>query len=143
MKLTNLIAVGLTATLLGTGVSNAQTAPTTPAEVQVVVKDQAAAQMPEVIALVDELKAQGFTTIEIRSTLLGRAKIMAYNADSLREIVLSSTTGEIMRDVVRANEGSKVAGTAALQAAQNGLASTAGAVAGGIAAGMTGGMSGN
>ncbi len=120
MKLSNLIAAGLTATLLATGASYAQTAPAAPAEVQVMVKNQAAAQMPEVMALVEELKAQGFTYIEIRATLLGRAKVMAYGADSVREVVLSSATGEVMRDVMRAHDGSMAAGREAMQAEMGG-----------------------
>ncbi len=115
MKLTNLIAAGLTATLLSTGASYAQTAPAAPAEVQVLVKNERIAQMQEVMALVEELKAQGFTYIEIRSTLLGRAKVMAYGADSMREIVMSSATGEVMRDVMREHDGSMAGGMGAME----------------------------
>jgi len=141
MKLTNLIAAGLTATLLSTGISYAQTAPATPAEVQILVRNEAAAQMPEVMALVDELKAQGFSYIEIRSTLLGRARIVAYSADAMREIVLSSATGEVLRDAVRAHDGSMAAGRAAGHTAQGHMGNAAGHVTGGMG-GMTGGMGG-
>jgi len=167
MKLSNLIAAGLTATLLATGASYAQTAPAAPAQVQVMVKNQAAAQMPEVMALVEELKAQGFTYIEIRATLLGRAKVMAYSADSMREVVLSSATGEVMRDVMRAHDGSMAAGREAMQAemesnmgggmdsnmgdmgdqageAMGGMGDQGGESAGGMSGGsMGGGMGGN
>ena len=105
MKLTNLIAAGLTATLLGTGISYAQT---TPADVEVIVKNEMVAQMDEVMALVEELKAEGYTYIEIRRTMLGRAKVMAEGPDGTREIVLSTTTGEVMRDAM--HDGVHMAG---------------------------------
>ncbi len=145
MKLTNLIAAGLTATLLATGASYAQTAPAAPAEVQVMVKNEMAAQMPEVMALVEELKAQGFTFIEIRRTMLGRAKVMAYGADSMREIVLSSATGEVMRDVMRAHDGAMAAGMGAMQAAQDEMESNmgnGGGAGGNAGGGASGGMGG-
>lgn len=140
MKLTNLIAAGLTATLLSTGASYAQSAPTTPAEVQVMVKNEMAAQMPEVMALVEELKAEGFTYIEIRATLLGRAKVLAYGADSMREIVLSSATGEVMRDIMREHDGSMAAGREAMQAEMEGnMEENMGGGNGGMGGGGNGG----
>jgi len=104
MKLSNLIAAGLTATLLATGASYAQTAPTAPAEVQIMVKNQMAAQMPEVLALVNELKAQGYTYIEIRRSLLGRAIVKADGPNGTREVVISTSTGEVMRDATHDGE---------------------------------------
>ncbi len=144
MKLTNLIAAGLTATLLSTGVSYAQTTPAQPAEFTVTVKSDVIAQMPEVQALVADLKAQGFTYIEIRRTLLGRAKIMAYGADTMREIVLSSSTGEVLRNMVRAHDGSMAAGRDAMQAAKDNMQGNMGGNAGGNMGGNVGGnMGGN
>jgi len=108
MKLSNLIAAGLTATLLATSVSFAQTAPATPADIQIVVKNEMVAQMPEVIALIESLKAEGFTFFEIRRTLLGRAKVMAEGPNGTREVVMSTNTGEVMRDVM--HNGDHMAG---------------------------------
>ncbi len=99
MKLNTFIAAGLTATLLSTSVSFAQTAPASPTDIQIVVKNEMIAQMPEVIALIESLKAEGFTFFEIRRTLLGRAKVMAEGPEGTREVVMSTATGEVMRDV--------------------------------------------
>lgn len=101
MKLTQIIAAGLTATLLTTSAPFAQTAP---AEVEVVVKNEMVAQMEEVMALVEEMKAAGYTQIEISRTLLGRAKIKAEGPDGTREVVVSTATGEVMRDMVHSAE---------------------------------------
>ena len=98
MKLTTLIAAGLTATLLGSGFSYAQTAPAQ-TQAQVRIMNEAVAQMPEVLALIEELKAQGYTDIEIRRTLLGRARITAQGPAGTREVVMSTATGEVMRDM--------------------------------------------
>jgi hypothetical protein len=98
MKIKTLIAASLTATLLGTGFSYAQTAPVQP-QAQVRVMNEAVAQMPEVQALIEELMAQGYTSIEIRRTLLGRAKITASGPAGTREVVMSTATGEVMRDM--------------------------------------------
>jgi len=98
MKITHIIAAGLTATLLSTGMPYAQT------EAQVVIKNEMVAQMEDVIALVEALKAEGYTYIEIRRTMLGRAKIIAQGPDGDREIVLSTTTGEVMRDATHGTE---------------------------------------
>jgi len=99
MKLKQIISAGLTATILSTGAVYAQTA--APASAQVVVINTAIAQLPKVIAMVESLKAEGYTYIEIRRTFLGRAKIVATGPMGVREIVMSTATNEIMRDSVR------------------------------------------
>ncbi len=101
MKLTQIIAAGLTATLLTTSAPFAQTVP---AEVQVIVTNETVAQMEEVMALVEELKAAGYTQIEIGRTMLGRAKVTAQGPDGTREVVMSTTTGEVMRDMMHGAE---------------------------------------
>ena len=99
MKLKQIISAGLTATILSTGAVYAQTA--APASAEVVVMNTAVAQLPKVIAVVEALKAEGFTYIEIRRTFLGRAKIVATGPMGVREIVMSTATNEILRDSVR------------------------------------------
>ncbi len=121
MKLNSLIVAGLTATLMSTSFAYAQTAPATPSEAMVSIINERMAQIPEVQAMVEELKAQGFTFIEIRGTMLGRAKIMAYGADSMREIVMNSNTGEVMRNIMREHDGSMAQGREAMQQMQESM----------------------
>ena len=144
MKLTNLIAAGLTATLLSTGVAYAQTTPATPAEVQVLVKNEAMALIPEVQAIVEALKAEGFTYIEIRRTMMGRAKVMAYGEDSMREVVLNPNTGEILRNIVREHDGSMAQGMEAMQELRDQMEEQMGGSEGGMGDGgnMDGGNDG-
>lgn len=49
-------------------------------------------------AIVNQLKAQGFTNIHIGRTLLGRVRIDATSDKQSREIVFNPRTGEILRD---------------------------------------------
>lgn len=160
MKLNSLIVAGLTATLMSTSFAYAQTAPVNPSEAMVSIVNERMAQIPEVQAIVEALKAQGFTFIEIRGTMLGRAKIMAYGADSMREIVMNANTGEVMRNIMREHDGSMAQGREAMQQMQGemgnmggeagnmgeGMGDAAGDMGGdmgGSAGGMGGGMGGN
>ncbi|MDI3338581.1 hypothetical protein QKW60_19390 [Defluviimonas aestuarii] len=47
----------------------------------------------------DQLRAQGYDRITASSTWLGRIRIVAGRSDGMREIVLDSRTGEVLRDV--------------------------------------------
>ncbi len=49
-------------------------------------------------ALVRQLRGQGFKSIKIGRTLLGRTRIIAENPKYRREIVFNPRTGEILRD---------------------------------------------
>ncbi|MBF9042619.1 hypothetical protein HKCCE4037_04735 [Rhodobacterales bacterium HKCCE4037] len=49
--------------------------------------------------IVSRLDAQGFEVVEIQRTLLGRFQFFAVRGDSIREVVVSGSTGEILRDV--------------------------------------------
>ena len=49
-------------------------------------------------ALVRKLRGQGFETIKIGRTLLGRTRIIAESPKYRREIVFNPRTGEILRD---------------------------------------------
>lgn len=52
------------------------------------------------------LRRQGFGSIRVERTLLGRTRILAARDGSLREIVLNPRTGEILRDLwVEGNRG--------------------------------------
>lgn len=46
-----------------------------------------------------QLRAQGYTDISVRRTLLGRMQILAQSAHQRREIIIDPRTGEILRDL--------------------------------------------
>jgi hypothetical protein len=52
-----------------------------------------------------QLRDLGFEQIEVRQTLLGRARIIARSADGQREIILNPNNGEILRDFWQAAPG--------------------------------------
>lgn len=52
-----------------------------------------------------QLKAQGYKSITVERTLLGRIKIIAHLKDGQREIILNPRTGEILRDFWMAGGG--------------------------------------
>lgn len=63
----------------------------------------AAAALPAAAAevqdsLVAQLRAQGFTSVDVSTTLLGRVRILASSDTMRREIVLNPGTGEVLRD---------------------------------------------
>ncbi len=49
-------------------------------------------------AIVGQLRAQGYTSVEVSTTMLGRVRIEAESPEFHREIVLNPRTGEILRD---------------------------------------------
>ena len=57
--------------------------------------------------IVNELREQGFTRVEIRRTLLGRTRILATSPAYEREIVINPASGVILRDywTVRGSAG--------------------------------------
>lgn len=57
-------------------------------------------------AVVAQLRAQGYRTIEVERTLLGRVKISASQTSGRREIILNPRTGEVLRDLWIAAGGS-------------------------------------
>jgi hypothetical protein len=62
---------------------------TAPAQAKDDVQDQIIAQ----------LRAQGYTSFEVSTTLLGRLRILAQQGGTNREIVVNPRTGEVLRDV--------------------------------------------
>ena len=52
--------------------------------------------------LIDQLRAQGYVTIDVSQTLLGRTRIVATGPSGQREIVFNPATGEIVRDLTTA-----------------------------------------
>ena len=56
-------------------------------------------------AWIAELQATGYTDVEESRTWLGRIRITAERGDILREIILDRTTGEVLRDISRAEDG--------------------------------------
>lgn len=55
--------------------------------------------------LVDLLKEQGFDEITVTRTLLGRVRIVGVNSNGTRELICNPRTGEILRDVLIAADG--------------------------------------
>ena len=55
--------------------------------------------------IVTQLREQGFESIEVERTLLGRTRIAALRSDGSREIVLNPNTGEILRDLWTSTSG--------------------------------------
>lgn len=58
----------------------------------------AAAQETDVSDVVRTLRAEGFQVTRIGRTWLGRIRIEAKDEDTLREVILSRSTGEILQD---------------------------------------------
>lgn len=56
-------------------------------------------------SILSQLSDQGFSEFETRRTLLGRIRIVAYGNGLIREIVINPTTGEILRDYWRNEDG--------------------------------------
>ncbi len=55
--------------------------------------------------LVELLKKQGFDEITVTRTLLGRVRIVGVNSNETRELICNPRTGEILRDVLIAADG--------------------------------------
>lgn len=52
-----------------------------------------------------QLQAEGYTHIEESHTWLWRIRILAERGNVEREIILDRTTGEVLRDISRAEDG--------------------------------------
>lgn len=109
MRMKKLIATTLTATVLSASGSFAQSSDVSNdvlAMVQIIIEAPSIADLQAVQDLVEELKADGFLYIEIRRTFLGRARIVAHSATEIREIIINSTTSEVLRDLAQSNSDS-------------------------------------
>lgn len=60
----------------------------------------AGAAQPTYVAVVANLQSEGYTIVSIKRSLLGRYMILARNKTEVREVVVSSSTGEIKSDMV-------------------------------------------
>ena len=56
-------------------------------------------------SVVAQLRGQGYREINVETTMLGRVRIVAARGGASREIILNPRTGEILRDVVLAEDG--------------------------------------
>jgi len=107
--------------------------------------------------VIEGLEKDGFQIDKVTRTFLGRYRILARNATQLREVVVSSSTGEILRDVILrtlASEkddddgapdetlpsGSADAGVDAAVGADVDIGTDAGGVSTGGAVGVSGGL---
>ena len=93
-----LLVISALVALSGNCFASAQT--TAVSNPQIVYQTASLANQQTVIDMVTGLKAAGFTYIEVRRTLLGRVRFIAYSGSALREIVINPTTGEVLRDLV-------------------------------------------
>ena len=55
--------------------------------------------------IVAQLRSQGFDSISVSRTLLGRTRFVATNDEVNREIILNPRTGEILRDLIQGPRG--------------------------------------
>lgn len=68
--------------------------------------------------ITSQLRAQGYSKIEVSQTILGRARIEAKSRDWEREVIVNPRTGEILRDYWEPRSGSTnrgVSGSGLLQ----------------------------
>jgi len=106
MRTGNLIATVMTASMLFVGGGFAQPVDVSrevPSGVQIVVESARIADRQSVRNAVADLAAAGFTYVEIHRTFLGRARLVAYSATEVREVILNPTTGEVLRDLAQEN----------------------------------------
>ena len=118
MRSGKLLATSMMAVMLSAGGSFAQSsdiAVNVLTSVQIVIEAPKIAIRQTVQDLVEELKVSGFTYIEIHRTFLGRARIIAYSATEMREVIMNPTTGEVLRDLALESTGD-VPGNAAIHA---------------------------
>ncbi|WP_156103005.1 hypothetical protein [Thioclava atlantica] len=86
------------------------------------------------LQVIQSLKAQGYAIERVSRTFLGRYQILARNPTQLREVIVSSSTGEIKRDAVIKRFESGGADTGASNAQHAGPSSGSGAT--GVATGV-------
>ena len=61
---------------------------------------------PLVQSITTQLEAQGYRVVSIERTFLGRYKIEAVLGNVERELIISSSTGEVLRDEIDDHDGS-------------------------------------
>ena len=75
------------------------------------------------VSVIGNLETNGYAVVDLKTTLLGRVKIVAQNSAHVRELVVSRSTGEIMSDrivrILDESEGSTAQTRAAGSAATN------------------------
>ena len=104
MRIENLIVTAMITGALGAGGAFAQSTDVT-GGAQIVIESPKIANLQSVQGVIEDLTAAGFTYIEIRRTFLGRARVIAYSAMEMREVILNRTTGEVLRDLAQAHSG--------------------------------------
>jgi hypothetical protein len=108
MRSGKLLATSMMAVMLSASGSFAQStdiAANVLTSVQVVIEAPKIAIRQTVQDLIEELTAAGFTYIEIHRTFLGRARIVAYSATEIREVIINPTTGQVLRDLAQESTG--------------------------------------
>ncbi len=148
MRTKEFLVIALSAVTISAGGSFAQTVEHSSETAEVVVIASSIAELQVVMDMIETLKAEGYTYFEIRRTFLGRARIIAYSATEMREIIINPNTHEILRDLVKENPGYS-AGNSNGQSAQaegmgnNGNDNTGDHNSGGMDSNAGGGMGNN
>jgi hypothetical protein len=74
--------------------------------------------------ITDQLRAQGYTSISVTRTLLGRQRIFARSSEYQREIIVNARTGEILRDYWTVLSGAKVPSDGGMSIVEGGSGSS-------------------
>ncbi|MEX0970850.1 MAG: hypothetical protein WD046_10450, partial [Paracoccaceae bacterium] len=98
------LAAAMAFTFAG-GATYAQPSGAVTSGVQIVYEAENLANRQSVQDMIEKLIAAGFTYIEVSRTFLGRVRVIGYSATESREVVMNATTGEVLRDLVQANNG--------------------------------------
>lgn len=88
--------------------------------------------------IVEALADQGYNVVDVSQTFLGRLRIVAESAADQRELIVSRTTGAVLRDRITATFDVGGTGGAVAGGATSGPAT--GGANGGITGGLTGGV---
>ena len=125
------ISASLTALLLATGSTGTAMA----TQAQVVITSPDLAEMDGVRATYQRMIREGYQYIEVSRSMLGRAVLEAWDGAHKREVVINTTTGEILHDMTEAYIGYPQDAQSAARDAASSAVDTATGLAG-IAAGM-------
>ena len=92
--------------------------------------------------IVEQLQAEGFSSISTERTWLGRMRIVAENEQGQREIVINPNNGEVLRDLWMAEGGDPGNGPSVLSSVNRESGSSSSASSGGGSGGGGGGGGG-
>ena len=94
---------------------------------------------PTYVSVVASLQSEGYTIVSVKRSMLGRYMILARNRTEVREVVVSSSTGEIKSDMV-VGQPQQSGGT--VGGAVGGTVGSVGGAVGGAVGGVGGAVGG-